>query len=287
MPHAGKNRRKHFHLSMPAPTVSLPNMMHMQKAVIPAKYKPDLDREDGFFRRLTPEWKGVSMSIYKLSTGVIMNVAIFGISLFLPAGTLGWWRAWVFLGVVFVCAAASTMSIYRIHSGILEERFKPPIQKGQPLADKIVVLLLLAGFMGLLVFIPLDIFRFHLAVGPGPLVSSLGLLLFMAGWWLMTLAMRENAFAAPVVRHQEERRQRVVDTGVYGVVRHPMYTGALLLMIGMPLWLGSYAAALAAAFPIATLVARILIEERFLMRELSGYDAYIEKVRYRLIPFLW
>jgi protein-S-isoprenylcysteine O-methyltransferase Ste14 len=122
---------------------------------------------------------------------------------------------------------------------------------------------------------------------PGPLVSSLGLVLFAAGWGIMTLALRENAFAAPVVKHQEERQQTVIDTGVYGVVRHPMYAGAVLLLVGMPLWLESYAAAMLASVPIGTLVLRILVEEQFLRRELKGYDAYTERVRYRLIPFLW
>jgi protein-S-isoprenylcysteine O-methyltransferase Ste14 len=170
---------------------------------------------------------------------------------------------------------------------LLEERFRPPLQKGQPLADKVVVVLLLATFVGLVAFIPLDVFRFHLMPRPGLLVSSLGLVLFVAGWWIMALALRQNAFAAPVVKHQEERQQRVIDSGVYGVVRHPMYAGAVPLLVGMPLWLESYAAALMASAPIGTLVLRILVEEQFLRRELPGYGAYTERVRYRLIPFLW
>jgi protein-S-isoprenylcysteine O-methyltransferase Ste14 len=229
----------------------------------------------------------VQMSRFKLILGVLFNVAIFGCSLFLPAGTLDWWRAWVFLGVVFVGAVASTVILFRANKGLLQERFKPPVQKGQPLADKIVVLLLIASFVGLIIFIPLDVFRLHLIAKPGTLASFFGLVLFIAGWWIMTLALRENAFAAPVVRHQEERQQTVIDSGVYSVVRHPMYSGAVLLMVGMPLWLESYAAALLASVPIGILVVRILIEEQFLRRELKGYDAYTERVRYRLVPFLW
>jgi protein-S-isoprenylcysteine O-methyltransferase Ste14 len=238
--------------------------------------------------RKTRHGKGCArMSVSKLIVGVLLNVAIFGGSLFLPAGTLDWWRAWVFLGVVFVAAVASTVGLFRVNEGVIEERFKPPIQKGQPLADKIVVLLLIAGFVGVMVFIPLDVFRFHLIAKPGTLVSSAGLVLFAAGWWIMTLALKENAFGAPVVKHQEARHQTVIDSGVYGVVRHPMYAGTIPLLVGMPLWLESYAAALLASVPIGTLVLRILVEERFLRRELKGYDAYTERVRYRLIPFLW
>ena len=102
----------------------------------------------------------------------------------------------------------------------------------------------------------------------------------------MTFALRANAFAAPVVKHQEERHQTVVDTGVYGAVRHPMYAGAVLMIIGMALWLESNAAALLASAPIGILVLRILAEEQFLRKELQGYDAYTKRVRYRLIPFL-
>jgi protein-S-isoprenylcysteine O-methyltransferase Ste14 len=227
------------------------------------------------------------MSILKLTVGVLSNVTIFGLLLLLPAGTLHWWRAWVFLGVVFVGAVASTVSLYRTSKELLEERFKPPVQKGQPFVDKIVVLLLIAGFLAVIAFIPLDVFRLHLLPKPEMLVSSLGLFLFIAGWWIMTLALLENAFAAPVVKHQEERQQKVIDTGVYRVLRHPMYAGTIPLLVGMPLWLESYAAAVLAIVPIGALVVRILIEEEFLRRELKGYDAYTERVRYRLIPFLW
>jgi len=222
-----------------------------------------------------------------LITGVIYNLVIFGALLFLPAGTFDWPRAWIFLGMVIVGTTATMMIVFPGREDLLRERLKPPIQKGQPLADKIVVLLLIAAFLGLIGFIPLDVFRFHLMGKPGALVSFLGLILVIAGWWIISLVFKENAFAAPVVKHQEERQQTVIDTGVYGIVRHPMYVGAALLMTGLPLWLESYAAALLASVPIGILVVRILIEEKFLRRELKGYDAYMRRVRYRLIPFLW
>jgi protein-S-isoprenylcysteine O-methyltransferase Ste14 len=118
-------------------------------------------------------------------------------------------------------------------------------------------------------------------------VSLVGLLLFIAGWWITSLAFKENAFAAPVVKYQQERGQHVVDTGVYAVVRHPMYAGGVLLFVGMPLWLGSYAAAILGSLSIALLALRIMVEERFLRRTLAGYEDYAARVRYRLVPFLW
>jgi protein-S-isoprenylcysteine O-methyltransferase Ste14 len=227
------------------------------------------------------------MFILKLIVSIVFNLAIFAIPLFLPAGTLDWWRAWVIVGLVLLGSVGAVVSLSHGHRGLLEERLKPPVQKGQPLADKIVLLLLLAAFLGLMVFISLDVFHLHVMRKPGTLPSSLGLAFFAAGWWIAYLALRENAFAAQVVRHQEERNQTVVDTGVYSIVRHPMYAGGVLLTVGMPLWLESYTGVLLAGVPLAILVVRIVFEERFLRRELKGYDAYAERVRCRLMPFLW
>jgi protein-S-isoprenylcysteine O-methyltransferase Ste14 len=229
-----------------------------------------------------------SKFLWKSIFGAIYSLAVFGVLLFVPAGTLKWPRGWWFMGVVFVANIATMLTIFRGHEDLLDERLKSPIQKGQPLADKILITALLAGFAVATAFIPLDIFRFHHLLGqPAPVVSALGFVLFVVGWSIMGLALRENAFAAPVVKHQAERHQAVIDSGMYRFVRHPMYFGGVLFMIGMPLWLGSYAAALLALVPALLLVVRIGIEERFLRRELKGYDAYTQKTPYRLIPHLW
>jgi len=110
------------------------------------------------------------MLIFRLIAGLIINMAIFGTLLFLPAGTLEWWRAWVFLGVVFVCYVVMAISIFPGREDLLNERFKPPIQKGQPFADKIILILFIFAFLDLIVFIPLDVFRLHLLPTPGALV---------------------------------------------------------------------------------------------------------------------
>jgi len=227
------------------------------------------------------------MFFSKLIISLILNIVIFGGLLFLPAGTLRWGRAWVFLGVVFLGTLATMLLVFRDNEDLLKERFKPPIQKGQPKADKIVVSLLIGGFLFLLVLIPLDVFHFHWMKKPGLVASSLGLFLFALGWLIVSLAFHENTFAAPVVKYQEKRQHRVIDTGVYGLVRHPLYSGAAILLIGMPLWLQSYAAALFALVPIGLIVVRISIEEKFLRKNLEGYETYRKKVRYRLFPFFW
>jgi protein-S-isoprenylcysteine O-methyltransferase Ste14 len=227
------------------------------------------------------------MYVAKLIASVLLNAVLLGVPLFWPAGTWNWWRAWVIVGGSFLGAVAAIASLAREHRGLLEERMKLPIQKGQPLADKIITVFLLSTFFGMLVISSLDVFRFHLMRRPGALVSFLGLALAVLGWWIAYLALRENAFAAVVVKHSEGRHQRVIGTGVYSVVRHPMYAGGALLSVGIPLWLESYPGALIGLVAVAALAARSVLEERFLKRELAGYGAYAEKVRYRLIPHLW
>src|SRR5262245_30516520 len=148
----------------------------------------------------------------KKIAGILLNVAIFAVLLLAPAGTIWWPRAWVLLGVI---AVAGAVSIGAVPEDLLEERYKLPIQSGQPLTDKVIVIALLISFVGAVALIPLDVFRFHLLPPPGTVVSWLGLALFAAGWWLMTAAMVANAFAALVVRHQTERHQHVIDTGPY------------------------------------------------------------------------
>jgi protein-S-isoprenylcysteine O-methyltransferase Ste14 len=227
------------------------------------------------------------MPIPKVIAGVAFNVVLYALLLFVPAGTLHWWRAWVFLAVTVAVMAAASFSILPDNSDLFSQRAKGVIQKGQPLWDRVLVILLVVSYVGQIVFISLDVFRFHLVSKPSGLVSFLGLALYVAGWWIMTLAMKVNPFAVPVVRLQEERHQRVIDTGVYAVVRHPMYTGFVPMVVGPALWLQSYVAALLAIVPIAVLATRSVFEERFLKRELKGYEAYTKKVRYRLIPFVW
>ena len=225
--------------------------------------------------------------LLKLVGGVLWSVVFFGALLLLPAWTLAWPRAWVFLATVLVATAVTMFGIFPSRPDLLDERYRPAIQKGQPLADRILVLALVASFAGLVVFLPLDVFRLRLLGGPPLWLAALGLALFAAGYALIALALRENSFAAPVVRHQEERQHVVVDSGPYRVVRHPMYAGAIPLAVGMALWLGSYAGALVAALPIATLILRVVAEERFLRRALPGYEAYVRRVRWRLVPFVW
>ncbi|HEY3352110.1 MAG TPA: isoprenylcysteine carboxylmethyltransferase family protein [Polyangia bacterium] len=218
---------------------------------------------------------------------VVADVAFYGLPLFLAAWTLHWRRAWALLGVVALTTAVTVFSVYPQRPDLLEERSKTPVQKGQPAADKLLLLAQLVTFLGLLVFIALDARRFHLLGATRLPVATGGLILFVAGAAMITWAMRENAFASAVVRHQEERGQVVVQSGPYGIVRHPMVAGSIPSTVGVALWLGSPAAALLAAAPIAVSVLRVIVEERVLRHALPGYVDYARSVRWRLVPHVW
>jgi protein-S-isoprenylcysteine O-methyltransferase Ste14 len=219
---------------------------------------------------------------------LVADAFLVAILLFLSAGTIAWWRAWVLLAVLLLVRAIGAFAVYRINPRLLRERVGLPIHKEQVWADRVLLLGVLAtGFLGLPIIAALDAVRWPALPRPTPWVSVLGLVLFVLGWTVKSLALRANAFAVTVVRIQSERAHVVADSGPYGVVRHPFYAADPLILVGLGLWLESYAAALGAAVPIALMVMRLLLEERFLCRELPGYAAYVERVRFRLIPGIW
>lgn len=227
------------------------------------------------------------MSLIRLIGGVVYVVVLYGAALFLSAGTWHWPRAWILLGLTALSTAMSTAYLNAISPEIVKERWKPPIQKGQPLADKVLLLLFILLYLGTIVLTALDVFRWQLLPRPGVTLSSIGLILYIASWVLITRVLRENPFASAAVRYQAERHQRVIDTGPYAVVRHPMYAGAIPLILGLPLWLESYAATLAGILVCTVMSARIPLEESFLRRSLPGYDDYMGRVRWRLVPGIW
>ena len=219
---------------------------------------------------------------------VVADAVVIAAVLFVAAGTLAWPRAWALLAVLLVVRTASAIAVLRVNPDLLRERASVLVHRGQPRADRVILLAFMAtAFVGVPAVAALDALHRHVLPAPPPWLAGTGLVLFALGWTLIGVALRTNAFAVTVVRLQDERRHVVVDTGVYGVVRHPMYAGSPLVNVGLALWLGSYAAALFAIVPLALLVVRIALEERFLRRELPGYDEYAARVPYRLLPGVW
>jgi protein-S-isoprenylcysteine O-methyltransferase Ste14 len=213
---------------------------------------------------------------------------VVAIALFVAAGTLAWPRAWVLVAVLLVVRTVSAIAVFRVNPALLRERATVLIHPHQPWTDRLILLAFMGtAFVGVPAVAALDVFHWHVRPGPPLVLASVGLALFVLGWTIIAVALRANPFAVTVVRLQDERQHAVVDTGIYGVVRHPMYAGNPLVNVGLSLWLGSWVAVLFAAIPLGLLMVRIGLEERFLRRELPGYGEYAVRVPYRLLPGLW
>jgi protein-S-isoprenylcysteine O-methyltransferase Ste14 len=208
------------------------------------------------------------------------------ILLFLAAGTLAWPGAWAYLILMIVLSFTLGIDLARRDPGLLQERMGSPLQRDQPAADKVLLIVLLLFIFAWLVLMGLDGKRFAWSSVPA-LVQVLGALITLWSIWFCYRTMRENSFAAPVVKLQPERGQRVISTGPYAFVRHPMYFGAAFYFIGVALLLGSWWGVIFAFVLIGLLCVRIPIEEKALRAGLAGYEEYAARVCYRLIPHVW
>ncbi len=207
--------------------------------------------------------------------------------LFLAAGTWQWPRALQFVVAFGLIQLIMTVVLARLAPASLEARVQPGATQNQPMADRIVSLFLGLFLLAWFVFMPHEVFRLQLLPPPAGWVPFVGVALLVAGYGIMLAAVWQNAFATPIVGDQSERDQTVIDTGLYGRIRHPMYLGLLLFLLGLALWLESYASALVLPVAFVPVVARIIVEERTLRATLPGYTGYMRKVPYRLIPFVW
>jgi protein-S-isoprenylcysteine O-methyltransferase Ste14 len=212
-------------------------------------------------------------------------IAAFGVLLFVPAGTLHWPGAWVFLGFMVACGLGFGGWLARTDPGLLAERMRPPIRADQPADDKKLLLVFLIFNVAWMVAMGLDE-RFHLSRMPFAL-QVLGLVLLIASSVFIMWVFRENSFAAAVVRVQSERGHHVISTGPYAFVRHPMYSGAIPFMVGIALLLGSWVGTALSLIFILLFGLRAGIEERTLTAGLPGYADYAARVRYRLVPGVW
>jgi protein-S-isoprenylcysteine O-methyltransferase Ste14 len=206
--------------------------------------------------------------------------------IFIPAGTVQWPGAWIFLAEMGIGGLAIGLWLAKRDPTLLAERLSPPIQQRQAAEDKLLMTAILLLWCSWMVLMALDSMRYHFSHVPLWL-KGIGTLGPAASLYLGYRAFRENTYAAPVVKVQKERGQRVVSTGPYRYVRHPMYAGALLLFVGTPLLLGSWYGLATTPILIFLLAVRIVIEEKALRDELEGYGEYMDRVRYRLIPGIW
>ncbi len=211
---------------------------------------------------------------------LIALAVVMALLLFVPAGTVNYWQAWVFFFVYFGASSLTILYPLRKDPTLLERRMH-----GGPIAEKektqkVVMVFTSLGFIALLVVPALD-HRMHWSHVPAFIVI-LGDALVAIGWLIVFIVLRENRYAWATIEVADN--QRVISTGPYAVVRHPMYAGSLLWCLGMPVALGSYWGLLAFAAMTSFLLLRLFDEERFLSKNLSGYTEYCAKVHWRLIP---
>jgi protein-S-isoprenylcysteine O-methyltransferase Ste14 len=213
----------------------------------------------------------------------LMFPVVVGAALFLPAGTFDYWQAWAFAGVFFACTLAITVWMAVADPELLERRMSAgPAAEREP-AQKVIMALAFVAFAGVAVVPALDR-RFGWSTVPA-WVAILGDVLVALSYVGFYFVFRENSYGAATIQVAEG--QRVISTGPYAAVRHPMYAGALVLLFAMPLALGSWWGLVASAATVPVLAWRIVDEERFLSENLPGYTDYRQRVRYRLVPGVW
>jgi protein-S-isoprenylcysteine O-methyltransferase Ste14 len=219
----------------------------------------------------------------KTVLGFVQLIAALGILLLAPAWTLYYWQAWVYLLVFTASAALITAYLWKEDPQLLERRINAgPVAENET-SQKWIQLLASGVFIGTLVLPSLD-HRFSWSHVPLPGVI-VGDVLVALGFLIVFLVFKENTFTAATI--VVTRDQKVVSTGPYAVVRHPMYAGALVMLFGTPLALGSWWGLLMFILMTFTIAWRASEEERFLLKNLSGYEEYCQTVRYRLMPFVW
>lgn len=233
------------------------------------------------------------MLIIRGIIAVLFQVIGFGILLLVPAGLLPggtwyWERAIYFLIgygifveilVIWLCIAAPAG---------LEARFKIRAKDNKrPKEDKILMPFLVIFILALFIVIPMDVFYLHLLPKPGPTWSIIGVVLIVFGLLFNVGSIYVNAFITPTIQDQTEEGQKVTDTGVYSIVRHPFYSSLILFFGGIAIWLESWVGVIALLPILVVMILRIRVEERTLKSTLPGYSKYMKKVKYRLLPFVW
>lgn len=219
--------------------------------------------------------------------GFIVTALLFPLIILGAGGDWKWVEGWLFALWFDVMVLANMTYLYLKDPALLAERRKRPGSDNQQGWDAVMLRGIYVVAMAWLVILPLDAARFHWSPAFPIGLKIAGGLLLLPALYLIQRATMENTYLSTLVRIQDDRGQTVISTGVYGLVRHPLYLGCLLMMIGGPLLVGSVAGLLITALGTVGLAARILGEERMLQTELKGYTDYEKKIRYRLIPYVW
>jgi protein-S-isoprenylcysteine O-methyltransferase Ste14 len=214
---------------------------------------------------------------------LVALMLVMGAMIFIAAGTLDYWQAWLFLACYFAASLVVSLWLTRHDPALLQRRMRGgPFAEGER-SQKIIMSITSLAFVALLVVPGLDR-RYGWSDAPD-WIAILGDVLLLTGWFGILAVFRANSYAAATI--QVESGQTVISTGPYGVVRHPMYAAALVMFLGIPIALASWWGALVILVALPALAWRLLDEERVLLRDLNGYGDYRRKVRWRLIPLIW
>jgi protein-S-isoprenylcysteine O-methyltransferase Ste14 len=226
-------------------------------------------------------------TLTQLIVSCIMTAIFFPGLILLLGGDLGWVEGWLF-GLWFAAMVlSSTIYLYFYDPALLAERSRAPGSGNQKRWDAYLLTAIYIIALIWLVILPLDARRFGWSPAFPLWLKVVGGVMLIPALYFIFRATVENTFMSTLVRIQSDRKQHVISTGVYGFVRHPLYFGCLLMMVGGPLLVGSGWGLIITAGALVLLVARIMGEEKMLVNELEGYDEYKTKVKYRLVPFVW
>jgi len=219
----------------------------------------------------------------RLATYSVFGLAAYGLILFLPAGTFNYWQGWVFIAVFTAASIVPTVYLARNNPAALQRRMRAGPRAEVRTAQKIIIT---GSFVDLFVMMAFSAFDHRMGWSTVPVwLCLLGDVLIAAGLSISMLVIIQNSYAAATVTVETD--QKLASGGFYRFVRHPMYVGNMIIMVGMPLSLGSYWGLLFVIPGVAMLVFRILDEEKLLTQELTGYPEYAQRVRYRLVPNVW
>jgi protein-S-isoprenylcysteine O-methyltransferase Ste14 len=219
----------------------------------------------------------------KALLSVFVMIIAMGLVIFIPAGTLDYWQAWLYLFVFSIVALLTTIDLIKNDPELLQRRMRGGPAAEKRTAQQVIMLFTSLAFIGLLVVPGLDR-RFGWSK-LSPLIVILGEALVVLGFYFIFRVYRENTYTSATIEVAAD--QKVIQTGPYAMVRHPMYASALLYLVGTPLALGSYWGLVPFVAVIPFLIWRLIDEEKMLVQELAGYKEYRQRVRYRLVPGLW
>ena len=218
--------------------------------------------------------------------GILFQTILLGVFLYLPALTLKWPDALLFLSTHFLITILASAYMLIVKPASIEARMNYDSET-QPKEDRLATALMFSAIIVGLSLGPIDIFHLNLSSSFEGNIKNIGLAIYIIGMLLVMASMNANEFAETTVNIQEERGQKVIDTGIYSMVRHPMYTGFIFFITGVNIWLGTYLSLLLSLIFLAiALRSRISIEEKTLLKDLEGYEDYCKKVKARIIPYL-